>query len=366
MIPMAVECFAELPFDMQREWADFLARSAHQHPRQGLDFAPVEKADGRDCLHGIGRCDGKVVAIGLFTLIRHPFLRGAYAEAQCLSGPVCDSPQNLVSFLDNILRHPSFSRVGRLKVTPYWVRDEAKVLHDALEAGGWAVSEPEVFRKTGWVDLRPDPEAILQTFSKSARREVRRAERQGVRVETLETLDAAKEFLDSLNRLRHERGLGPVAQAGFLQSFSRIHVNADQGVILVVRHSGTFIAGLQLYRSRDVAHGRHFTTEPETLRHLGNLRIAPFLWLEGMKWAKSKGCVQLDVEGYDADLDPNLRTYNINKYKAEFAPMPVVRISERKRLVNPVVNLTGNGKSMLKAAIKSALVHLPLRGRTPR
>jgi len=352
---MYIECHTELPTKKREEWDAFLTAAQHQHPRQDPRFTAVAIADGWQVLHVIGRVDHTICAVGMFSLRRHPFLRNAFAEAMCLSGPVCDNMHDLVAFLDTALHHPSFARIGRVKVTPYWMAEDAKKLHTVLADHGWAVSKTETFRQTGWVDITLTPEEIMARFSKSARREVRRAERQGVTLRVLTTESEALEFLDSLNRLRSSRGLGLIAQAGFITSFRSIYRDGDSGVILAAHHRDKFLAGLLLYRGKFTAHGRHFTTETDALRALGNLRISPILWLEGMKWARAKGCMHIDVEGYQENSQTSDAKYNIYKYKSEFGPIGILRISEHRKSINCLLDVTGNWKNILKATVRSGL-----------
>jgi hypothetical protein len=316
------------------DWTAFLAAAAHQHPRQDPRYAAVERADGHRVLHVTGRdAAGVLRAVGLFTLKRHPLLPGVHVWASCLSGPVCDDPAMLVEFLEGARRLPAFARVGRIRTTPFWTGAAAAALQRRLAAAGWTVEDAAPVRLTGWVDIDRPAGAVLEAFSKSARRELRRAERQGITLRPLVTRAEAELFLGSLNRLRRSRGLRPVAAPGFLAAFDTIHAAGDTGVILGAFHDGAFVAGLQLYRSRDVAHGRHFTLEPERLRALSNLRIAPFVWFAGMTWAQARGCRALDVEGWRADVQEGDSGYGIHKYKGEFAPAPVQRIAEQGRAV---------------------------------
>lgn len=336
------------------EWQAFLAAAAHQHPRQDPRFARAEQADGMDVLHVMGRDPaGRLVAVALLSLVRHPVWPGAHAEARCLSGPVCDAALPFAAFLEAMLMLPDLARVGRVKITPFWTGDEAAALAQVLSAAGWRPSEAEPFRRTGWVDLVPEPEAILAGFSKSARRELRRAERQGITLHPVTDDAGAREFLDSLNRLRRDRGIGPIAAPGFLAAFDTMYRTGDLGVILAARHEGAFVAGLQLYRGAHVAHGRQFTTEPALLRPLGNLRIAPLLWFEGMKWARGHGCRALDVEGWREAVAADDPKFNLYKYKSEFAPTPIRRLGERSRTVNRLVEVTGNLKDDLRQVARS-------------
>lgn len=342
------------------DWRAFLARAARQHPRQDPRFAAAERADGRGVRFTIARdAAGRVTAVGLWSLRPHPFLPGAHADAQCLSGPVADDPDAMLGLLAALAGHPAFARIGRLRITPFWTGADAKRLTGLLAAAGWRRAEADAFRETGWVDLSPAPDEILARFSKSARREYRRAARQGVRIDRATTAEEAGIFLASLNRLRASRGLSPVAAPGFFAAFEAIHAGGDAGVLLIARHEGRFLAGLQLYRGAHVAHGRHFTTETDLLRGLSNLRIAPLLWHHGMIWARARGCRALDVEGWRADATEADPRFGIYKYKSEFAPEPVLRIAEHALSCNALVGLTGNLKGDLRAAARRLRRVLP-------
>lgn len=345
---------AETLADRDRDdWMAFLARAARQHPRQDPRFAAAERADGHDVRFTIARdAAGAVTAVGLWSLRRHPFLPGAHADAQCLSGPVADDPDALLGLLAALAVDPAFARIGRLRITPFWTGADAATLTGRLAAAGWRRAEADAFRQTGWVDLAPGPEGILARFSKSARREYRRAERQGVGIARATTAEEAGTFLASLNRLRASRGLAPVAAPGFLAAFEAIHAGGDAGVLLIARHEGRFLAGLQLYRGAHVAHGRHFTTETDLLRGLSNLRIAPLLWHHGMIWARARGCRALDVEGWRADAAEGDPRFGIYKYKSEFAPEPVLRIAEHALSRNALVGATGNLRGDLRMAVR--------------
>jgi hypothetical protein len=331
---LRLACHETLEGTALADWTAFLAAAAHQHPRQDPRYAAVERADGHRALYVTGRdAAGVLRAVGLFTLKRHPLLPGVHVWASCLSGPVCDDPATLAEFLEGTRRLPAFARVGRIRATPFWTGADGAALQRRLAAAGWTVEDAEPVRLTGWVDIARPAEAVLAGFSKSARRELRRAERQGIALRPLVTRAEAGLFLESLNRLRRGRGLRPILAPGFLAAFDTIHAAGDTGVILGAFHDGAFISGLQLYRSRDVAHGRHFTLEPERLRTLSNLRIAPLVWFAGMTWAQAQGCTALDVEGWRADVQEGDFGYGIHKYKSEFGPVAVQRIAEQGRAV---------------------------------
>ncbi len=349
---MEIECLDALTEPQKAEWVAFLNGAKHQHPRQSPLFARSEQALGHRVVYVSARTQGKVTGVALVSLKPHPFLPKAWSTGYCLSGPVCDDKIEMAGFLRAIAGHPDFANVGCLNVTPFWTGDDAEQLDRVLDHHGWRVAEDEQFRLTGWVDVSGPPEEILGNFSKSARREVRRAERQGVRFSAAENIDQFRIFLKSMNRLRITRGLQPLNIPSYEAIFEDVLQQDELGTVILAWQKETFLGGLLVYRSRDVVHGRHFTTEPDNLRAAGNLRIAPALWLEAMSWAKGRGCRILDVEGYRKPMRGDSK-YNIHKYKSEFNPSVVRRISERSMIMNWPMYLTGNARSLLKAMLKT-------------
>ncbi|WP_298854417.1 GNAT family N-acetyltransferase [uncultured Ruegeria sp.] len=302
-------------------------------------------------IYALARREGVLVGVGLISLEPHPYLPGAWSRAHCLSGPVCDDATEMVAFLNGLCRQPELSRVGSLTVTPFWTEEEADTLDTALAHAGWRVAEESQFRETGWVDISVTSEEIMAAFSKSARREVRRAERQGVTFQSAQNPEEFRIFLESMNRLRVSRRLPELSLPAYEAMFEDILQQDEIGTAILAWQQETFLAGLLVYRSRDIVHGRHFTTEPDHLRAAGNLRIAPALWLEAMRWAKERGCGILDVEGY-REPAPGEKKFNIHKYKSEFNPQVVRRISARERIVNRHVYLTGNIRSLIRGQLK--------------
>lgn len=353
---MQIECRRVLDEDTANDWIAFLNAAARQHPRQSLRYAQVERAIGNEVLYVMGKRDGEIRAIAMISLRdRWPGKIG-YTNAAALSGPVCDSLDGLVSFLRQVVALPELSSVGRLLISPYWLDEDAVRLQRELAQLGWKSSESNDFRQTGLVDLRVNGEEILKRFSKSARRETRRAQRQNIQIRTMSGDEDCAVFYESLNRLRANRGLSIIDRVEAKNQFDHIYSHPKIGVALGAFHESSFVGGLLIYRSQIVAHGRHFTTEPNSLKALSNLRIAPVLWWSGMSWAHSQGCKWMDVEGYNANvtnLDPKYRIY---KYKGEFSPLPKTRISENYLIINKSLYfprmLTDSAKSALRKCIK--------------
>jgi lipid II:glycine glycyltransferase (peptidoglycan interpeptide bridge formation enzyme) len=259
------------------------------------------------------------------------------------------------AFLDGLAAAPAFARIGAIRITPYWLDGDADKLTAHFAQSRWRLSDPVPFRETGLLDLDKSCDEMLESFSKSARREVRRAKRQEVEIRPIITLKDARVFFDSLNRLRSSRRLARIVPEEYEAAFPEIYADPSIGTILGAYIDGTFLSGLLLYRSRDVAFGHRFTTEPAALRALSNLRIAPLLWWSAMIWAKEQGCRHLDLEGYRDGLDETDPMYNVYKYKGEFNPRPARRFGEHSLVSNSLLNSLGAIPTHSKAALKYLL-----------
>ncbi len=345
-----VLCF-DLDPDNVARWTAFLAGHSTAHPRQDVRFAPVMATTGLTPVYAMNVTSAGLRAVALIGLRPHRAWPNRWREALILSGPVGED-DTLLDLLDDLAGHPFFSRVGALRITPYRLDEKAEALDRQLAAAGWQPTEATPFRNTGLIDLASSPESILSRFSKSARREVRRAERQGIEVRAVASETAARLFFGSLARLARRRGLPVIGEAEWQSGWPELYVDPTIGTILGAWKGDIFLGGLRIYRSAHTAHGRHFTTETEALKALGNLRLAPLLWWSGMAWAHARGCRQFDVEGWSPSLPPDDRLHGIYKYKGEFAPRPAKRIGERELVFNRLLYGTGTFPAKAKSALK--------------
>lgn len=292
-----VLCCALDPDDMAR-WTAFLSGHSASHPRQDIRFAPVMAATGLTPVDAMNVSSAGLRAVALIGLRPHGAWSGRWREALILSGPVGEDDA-ILDLLDDLAGHPFFSRVGALRITPYRLDEKAEALDRRLAGAGWRPTEATPFRNTGLIELASPPESILSRFSKSARREVRRAERQGIEVRAVASEAEARLFFGSLARLARRRGLPVIGEDEWQSGWPEIHGDPTIGIILGAWKGDIFLGGLRIYRSTHTAHVRQFTTETKALKSLGNLRLAPLLWWSGMAWARAQGCQQFAVSDGD-------------------------------------------------------------------
>ena len=204
---MKIDCLKVLNAEQLRLWQDFLNRARHTHPEQDPRFAGALRGDGYDVVYTMGWSGPELRAVGLFGLRRHALSAGFHSHAMAHSGPVCDGVEDLAGFVDGLVRHPAFARVGAIRITPYWLGEEAPALAARLASAGWRAFETTDYRMTGISDIAGTAEEIAARFSQTGRRKLRKAERLGLTVEPVRDAPLAMDFLLRLNAHRAPRGL---------------------------------------------------------------------------------------------------------------------------------------------------------------
>ncbi len=344
--------------EQSRHWRDFLATHENSHPEQDPRFADGWRAQGREVLYAMGGDGDELQAVALFVAEPHPLFPGFYPTAEAYSGPICDTPRNMVDFLTALETHEAFSRVGTLVVTPYWLAPGAMGLAASLNQAGWAPYEEPYDRSTGIYDLSGTPDDIMARFKKNARRELRRSWDFGLTVEYVQDEATALEAYPILQRHVVNRSAEPIDEVTYLEDYRNIYSTNDIGSFFVVRHQGRIIAGAMNLRSPDTFFFRRFFIDDEALPLLGKIRVAPLIQYEGMKWGQEMGCRWADENGYIHGLDPSHPLYRVNKYKEAFNPTEVQRLPGHQKVVRPLISLGAELAELAKESVKP-LVRYP-------
>lgn len=326
---MNVNLHYNLEKSQQIEWDRFWRQSEHTHPRNHLLFGEIERARGQTAVYATGEIDGRLVCAGIFST--RPLLGGnrGSLEAVCQRGPIFDDISYARDFLSQVADKFRELNVGSLRISPYWIYPEAEAVESLLGELGFFVYEGNGKRcPTGLVDLRPSEEEIFAGLKSKTRQEIRRTEKLGVTIRAAEDFEEAKHFYKCLKELHQQRSLDAISFEEFKATFDYIFKERELGVLLNAFYNTTFLGGLWIVRGPKVSHHARFVVERERLRELANLTIGAALWWEAIKWAKSKGCSHLNVEGYEVDVAQTHPRCYVYKLKKKFNPDPVQIISE--------------------------------------
>jgi hypothetical protein len=322
----------ELNEEQQNQWIQFWKKCRHSYPRQHFLYAEIEKEQGRVPIFISGEINGSIVCLGIFSIRPLFFGKRFSLEAYCLRGPAFEDVSVFKTFMGIVIQHFMFMKVGSVRVSPYWQFPEARNVESVLEELGFtSYYKREGSRSnTGMVDLNRTESEIMASFSPKTRQHIRRIEKLDIEICAAKTLDNALLGFSSLCKMRSERGLTPMLKSEFSKMFESIYKYQDYGVCLNAFSKERILLGsLWIIRGEQVAIVAGYVVETEECnKTAGNLSIGPPLWWNGIQWAKEKGCISFDVEGYSDKTPEASYLYQIHKFKEKFRPQPIQIISE--------------------------------------
>lgn len=132
--------------------------------------------------------------------------------------------------------------------------------------------------------LKMNPEDIFCGFRDSTRRNIKKAEKKGVRVEICQSLDAVKSFYRLNCATRKNHGLPPQPFRFFDAIFRHI-LSAGKGIVVLASHLKRIIAGAVYFHFRDSAVFKYGASD-KTCQHLRPNNLV--MW-EAIKWYAQKG-----------------------------------------------------------------------------
>jgi len=315
------------------EWTEFWQSSRHSHVQQHEKFGEVERAKGRIPVYVYGEKEGKLTGIAIFS-IRPLFFGKRYSlEAICARGPVFDDIANVEDFLKQTVSYFKAQNVGNIRIAPYWFQPDSDEIVSVLKKTGFTpyTAAPAIIDRirnrtvpsqvpTGVVNLNRDEDEMMASFSKSTRREIRRAERQNIEVHPVKNIDEAFLFFKHLKKMCEERGINHPSFSEFKGTYDTIFKEEKLGIILNAYYETTFLGGLWIFKGHADAHTNWYVVVSKPLTELSNLRIGPFLWFKGMLWAKEMGGKFIDMEGSPVEVDESNPSYRVQRFKRGFSP----------------------------------------------
>ena len=273
------------------EWDAFLETRPDGCYQQSSLWANVKAAKGRKPLRLVVKDRGEIVG-GVQALVRPLPLLGAAGYVS--KGPVIASGDPAVEefVLDQLDRVARAEHVLSLKVQP--PRSSESLVQRLLERGARPSTVTVTPLATWRLDLRQDPEGILAQMHRTARYNVRRAERKGVTVRVGTEAD-----IPAFERVREvhaeKRGYNPAPRGYYHRLCSifgdryRIFLAEYEGQVLAVRSNIVF--GDIVYAQHLVDNGLHRSLNAPSLLH----------W-KAMLYGKEHGCTWYDFGGIEMHI----------------------------------------------------------------
>ena len=323
----------------QSAWLALWESIASAHPRQHPIIAELESYRRRQPVYLGGWRGDELVAAGVFSMRR--MWPGIKLEGACLRGPLFSVPDEGAEFLKNVIGWAERTRIGRLRVTPFWRHPEAAQVELMLRKIGFAAvqSRGSVSGSTGLIDLTREIGAILKGFAGSARYQIRLAERVGVSIEPSQDDD---EFFACFRSMQVENGI-PAASRAEVAAMHRIFAeHPELGIALEARLRGEFMGGLWMFRSPHCAVATKFAVRKGKISPEDpNLSVGPALFWAAIQWAKASGCAVFDVDGYHPSLPPGHPCHAFCEFKKRLRPEHSLLVPEHVIVCSRVVDRIG-------------------------
>lgn len=169
------------------------------------------------------------------------------------------------------------------------------------------------------IDLSPDVDAILAGFNQKGRHALRRAERDGVTVQRVDTTpENCQLFYDLLAQTATEQGFrNSIRSFEYYQAFWRRYTNAGLGQLFFAYFEGNVVAG-----AFAVVFGMKSTYKDGASRRVeGAYGVTHLVQWHVMQWAKEHGAITHDLCGTppsDQINDTSHRWYGVGRFKTSF------------------------------------------------
>lgn len=351
---------SELSSHERKCWDAFWHACAHAYPRQHSLFGEVEKAQGRTVTYVSGAIGPELKCIGVFST-KPLFIRDRFSyEAYCLRGPAFDDPSVLKIYLERVLEKFSALNTGTVRIAPYWLSSEAIPVVGALAQLGFRPCDSRrQWLETGRIDLLRSEEELLASLSQKTRKHMRNAQNLGVEILPVTNLTDAMKGFDCLREMRRKRGLPPMPQREFEATFDQVLKGQDFGILYNAHSNGLYLGSIWLLRNSRVALPVGYVLNHEACHAVSkHTSFGLLLWWEGIRWAKSRGCAWLDVEGYSERMPPTDSRYNFHSFKGKFRPQSVQIIDEHQYVCS-VATYAASRCARILERVLSILVSLP-------
>jgi hypothetical protein len=192
---------------------------------------------------------------------------------------------------------------------------------DVLRLAPDGSSSPSVSYLGHIVELGEDTEEVFYGFKDFARRNIRKANREGVETGIFTTPDSVMEFYRLNCLTRREHGLPPQPYS-FFNSIYQHMISKDRGVVVLASCKGKYIAGGVFFHFGALALYKYGASD----RRHQHLRANNLVMWEAIKWYCQKGYKSLCLGRTEPENEGLLRfksgwgpsEYPINYYRYDF------------------------------------------------
>jgi len=215
-----------------------------------------------------------------------PWIRAAEVNR----GPVCDDAELWAKTTEEFAETMKQHGVTYVEVVPERVRqlDAPSLFSDN---SGWASCTPQ--RASLRLNLSSSEDEIFANFKKTARYEVRYAERLGAEVCASANVAEVEDFLRIHESLAVRKGFSADPPERLRRQIEWLMTNKSRGALLVARVNKEVCGGIMIARA-----GRRCWYVRGATNREQPVDVGRILQWRALQWAKSRGCLEYDFGGY--------------------------------------------------------------------
>jgi hypothetical protein len=206
-------------------------------------------------------------------------------------GPICDDLEVLEFGLRELVNEAARMRVAYVDIAPEWTGTFAESAAIMLARNGWRAL-PGV-RSSLRLSLSPPLDALLASFRKTTRYEIRRSMSDGIEVTLADDQTKYNDFLRIYCEMARERRF-PAEKSDFLINIFRwVAEDRGRGGLFLAREEGKLRGGALVVRSGARCWYILGATSKE-----GKLGVGHLLQWRAIQWATENGCLEYDFGGF--------------------------------------------------------------------
>jgi lipid II:glycine glycyltransferase (peptidoglycan interpeptide bridge formation enzyme) len=279
-----------------------------------------------------GEESGDIKVSALIRRHRVPVL--GWAKDTISRGPVCANANVLnesISYLVNILKAKGSTS---LKMNPYWSYPEAKEVENVLSTLGFSALPPSsgLHSHTLIVDLQKSENDIYKSFRRFTRERLKKAEKIGMTVSSVQNEDEVHEFWKLYNKLATEKQLRNISENYFIRLWHTFLEQKTNGIFLITRYEQEIVSGLIVMKHNNRAVATISASEHQKFPKAP--KSQPNHW-HAILWAKNNKCTLYDLGGYLPNAPKGSPLDGVNQFKIGFSKLQDHLICEHENIFHP-------------------------------
>jgi lipid II:glycine glycyltransferase (peptidoglycan interpeptide bridge formation enzyme) len=310
-------------------WEDFITKQDEANFLQSWRWGEFHRNLGKKVEY-IGLFHGEKNLIGVMLMVVEAARRGRYLTVA--GGPLIDwNNKDLVGAAVNGMKETAArNKCAFVRIRPQAV-ESAEIMQTLARAGFKKAPMHLTADLTNQLDLSPSEDELLANMRKSTRYEIRKAEKENVRIETSLNVNDLREFYSIQLDTAKRQGFVPFSYE-FLSEQFKVFAEAGSSLLYKAYHGKTLLAEafIIFYGNEAVYH--YGASTDEGRKYPGAYLIQ---W-EAIKEAKKRGIKRYNFWGVVPLTETRHRFFGVSIFKRGFGGREVQYVPAQDLVIDPL------------------------------